>query len=800
MKKYLLILLLFPLFVLQAQDNIPYYHSFEESQTEENENWVLNYQPYTTIYNFWSIGNVLSSDGTKSLYMSIDGGVTHSYLPSKENTILAYRVFDISEPGIYDLSFDWMALGDGISSLMVAWIDDDVEYIMSTNSSNTAITTRALTTESGLTNMQLSAEWQNEITQIEVETGKRYKLVFAWYNSSSSVTANPPGAIDNISITSTNCDRVTDFEVDVIDVGSTASLTWNGSADSYGIKYKIYTDSTWVETKTTSTSASYCSLKTGVYYFAVRSICDGDTGVWVYSDKTLIYNALCIDYINLDSATCTYGTIADPYLYLGAIDHGSSSASSRHTVHFVQGELDANAIDSDTGYQLSTIPEGEIASVRIGNMESKSKAESITYEYTVDSTVAPVLMLKYALVLQAPGHGNDDDPEFQLTFLNEFGKELSSCTSATFTGTTDNVLEDRSNGWYIYRESDAVVWKDWTTVGINLAIYHGQKIKIRLVNLDCGLGGHYSYAYFTLGCSDGKLEGINCGDTPTDSFVAPDGFDYKWYLLSDPTQTSLSTDRIFYVSEDDINTYAVKVMFPQDNTCYFTLTASAIPRFPLAEATTEYIAENCTYTARLTNTSHVYTEYSDNTGETIESTYWVYPDGTVDAETEIDYPMPSDGSTVSLKLVASMGSGMCESIETITLQAPSILQDVDSVIDLKICSGGSFTFKGEELTETGVYVDSLKTEAGCYNITTLNLEVVDNIEIFISDTICANESYMFGDTTLNTSGTYIYESTSYLGCDSTATLYLEVIDVLSYLATDDLIACADDGAIMIPIS
>ncbi len=304
----------------------------------------------------------------------------------------------------------------------------------------------------------------------------------------------------------------------------------------------------------------------------------------------------------------------------------------------------------------------------------------------------------------------------------------------------------------------------------------------------------------TLGCSDGKLEGINCGDTPTDSFIAPDGFDYKWYKLSDPN-TTLSTDRIFHVDPDDIQTYAVDMMFPGDNDCYFTLTASAIPRFPLAEATTEYIAENCTYTAHLTNISHIYTEYSDNTGETLESTYWIYPDGTVNAETEIEYPMPNDGSTVSLKLVASMGSGLCSDTIPVELKAPAILGEIIYEENVKICRGESYEFAGEQLTESGEYIDSLQTVVGgCDSILILNLEVIDNDTIFLSDTICANETYQLGDTILDTAGTYVYETTNYLGCDSTVTLELDVIDVLSYLATDDLIACADDGAIMIPIS
>ncbi|MFI3297611.1 MAG: hypothetical protein R3Y59_08310, partial [bacterium] len=807
MKRFFLILTLVCAVVgLQAADNIPYYHSFEDSQVAENANWVLN-PANITLYNFWCVGDALSSDGSKSMYMSLDEGETHSIKGTQANTILAYRVFDIAEPGTYDLSFDWMALGEGTSALYVAWIDDETEYVVCNNSNSliSIIANNNLTTESGATAMQLSSVWQNEITQIEVKEGKKYKLVFAWYNPSTSLVKDPPGAIDNISITSRNCTRIANLEVDAS--GTTANVSWEGIADyEYGIKYKAYTDATWTQTTSTTTSATFYNLASGVYDFAVRSICnDGDTGVWVYFDKILIYNALCIDYIDLEASTvvCTTGTTGNPYASQGVVDYGYDSNSSRHTVHFVPGELDANAIDEITGYQLSTVPEGEVASVRIGNMASDAMAETVTYQYTVDSTVAPVLMLKYALVLEAPGHGVGIDPEFQIKFLNQFNQELGSCTSATFTGTTSNV---GSNGWYKSNEgTNDIVWKDWTTVGINLAIYHGQTLKIRLINLDCTAGGHYSYGYFTLGCSEGKLEGVNCGDTPTDSFVAPDGFDYKWYLLSDASKTTLSTDRIFYVPEDDIQTYAVDMMFPENNSCYFTLTASAIPRFPRAVASVDYKAENCQYTAYLKNDSYIYTVDNDGyegvSTETLEVTHWIYPDGTTETNTEIEYSMPSDGSTVSLQLVARMGSGsgMCSDTITVNLQAP-VLQDTITEINWKICQGDYFNFAGEQLTESGEYRDSLKSDTGCDSIMILNLQVIDNIETYISDTICANESYLFGDTIITTAGTYVDSLSNYLGCDSTVTLDLEVIDVLSYLATDELIACADDGAIMIPIS
>lgn len=800
MKKFLLVFtfLLF-LLQLQAQDHIPYYHSFEDSQANENANWVLNFFPKGEqfLVNKWYLGNLLSSDGAKSIYMSSDNGVSHSYNPAQSNTIIAYRVFDIQTPGTYDLSFDWMAFGEGTSYLMVAWIDNDIPRVqcMTSPTAYQLIADEALTTENGESQLKRSSVWKNEITQITVAAGKKYKLVFAWYNP-TGVVKNPPGAVDNISITSRNCARVADLDVDVD--GTTANVTWSGTADSYGIKYKAYGEANWIQSTSTTTSKTYSNLASGVYDFAVRSVCNGDTGVWIYFDKILVYNALCIDYIDLESADATSGTYSNPFASKGVVDFGYEKITSRHTIHFVPGEVDPR-----TGGQLPTVPPGEVASVRLGNWNSGAKAESITYEYTVDANVAAVMLLKYAVILEAPGnHSTSEQPQFQLDILDEFDNKLdATCTSALFTGTESNV---GSNGWYLCSADIAgtaspVVWKDWTTVGVNLAPYHGRTIKIRLITYDCSLSAHMGYAYFTLGCTTGKLEGVNCGDMPTDSFVAPIGFNYEWYVKNNPNSI-LSTDRVFHVNSDDTTTYAVDVIFPEAERCRFTLYASATPRFPRAQASCKYVAENCTYSAYLKNESHIYTEFSDSTGEELESTYWIYPDGTINTDKDIVYEAPNDGSSVSLKLVASIGAGVCSDTTLVNIQAPSILRDTIQKFTWKICRGDYFNFASEQLTESGVYADTLITVAGCDSISELTLDVIDNIQTTLFDTICVNEKYTFGDTTLNIAGVYVDSLINYLGCDSIVTLNLQVLDVLSFVADDNIIACADDSIIEIPIS
>ena len=71
---------------------------------------------------------------------------------------------------------------------------------------------------------------------------------------------------------------------------------------------------------------------------------------------------------------------------------------------------------------------------------------------------------------------------------------------------------DEWNDWQY--GNDRGKWKDWTTIGLNLSDYHGQEVKIRVSTFDCGQGGHYTYAYYVMDCTNAKLLTEACGDIP----------------------------------------------------------------------------------------------------------------------------------------------------------------------------------------------------------------------------------------------------------------------------------------------
>jgi hypothetical protein len=287
------------------------------------------------------------------------------------------------------------------------------------------------------------------------------------------------------------------------------------------------------------------------------------------------------------------GTFENPYAHEGAIDFGSTSTDSRHTVCY-----DTNERDPRTGGLLRTVPEGSVASVRLGNWNTdalRPQAEGITYSLFVDTLSFDLLIMRYAAVLQDPMHAAADQPRFRLELLDSnFVPINPECTSADF-------IADRSLGWN--EAADNVLWKDWTTYGVDLTAYADQQVYVRLTTYDCNEGSHYGYAYFTLECMRRNIVTDNCGNIDSNTFTAPAGFNYRWYTATAPAVT-LSNEQTFAAAAVE-TTYYCDVSSTENASCMFTISAFAGARFPLAIIDTVVSISNCSFTVRFDNMSTI---------------------------------------------------------------------------------------------------------------------------------------------------------------------------------------------------
>src|SRR5437764_8054105 len=98
-----------------------------------------------------------------------------------------------------------------------------------------------------------------------------------------------------------------------------------------------------------------------------------------------------------------------------------------------------------------------------------------------------------------------------------------------------------------------------------------------------------------------------------------------------------------------------------------------------------------------------------------------------------------------------------------------------------------YTWNGLTLTATGTYSDTLTSAAGCDSIATLILNVTSVLRDTTTQTICQNQlPYTWNGLTLTAAGTYSDTLTSAAGCDSIVTLILNVTSVLRDTTTQTI--------------
>lgn len=487
---------------------------------------------------------------------------------------------------------------------------------------------------------------------------------------------------------------------------------------------------------------------------------------------TIIYSVLvhtlvhaqCIDFTNLrsENVICTFGSFSNPYQNIGIRDDGPNKASSRHTIH-----KNANETDPRTGNQLHTVPPGEIASVRLGNWNTGAEAESITYQYFVDPDETPILVFKYAAVMQDPNHTPEQQPHLKLEILDESNNLVDS-----YCGAFDFIASS-SLGWN--QSNDGVLWKDWTAVGLDLSDYKGQTVRIRFTNYDCQRTGHYGYAYINISCQKKKIQSLTCGLNNMTTFSGPDGFDYMWYKMEGANKVYIGTDQEITVPTDE-TTYYCEVSQTGKPTCSFTLDVKANPRLPLANFS--YTKKGtCVDTLYFTNLSSVSKDGQtpNNPIEDCDEYIWDLGDGrdvihAKDITTPIIY---RNTGTYTVRLMAKLTNGNCEDICEKKIHVHGYDDNHTSEIYDTICDNQYLLFGSNKLTKAGKYTRTVGTSYGCDSTIILYLHV--NPTYFYEDTvtICENSVYYFHGKQLKKPGVYYDSLTAKTGCDSIYKLVLK---------------------------
>lgn len=785
--------------VAQSVISIPYSMGFEDEESIELTNWVLNPGANASrCTDQWVVGEAVKSDGRSSLYISSDQGESAMFGVAN-NVQYAYRDFVLPK-GVYEVSFDWACLGTS-DAVLYAGVGPVANLSLVANDKNSVVPNNVMSWCKTLGKLNGSSLWKNASMKVSSNGSTSYRLFFAWASSNKDTTiVVPMGAcIDNIQICSANCAKPVNLQV----ATSCDSLlvSWEGTSERYCFEYRKRGKKWSVPAVCYSESYILTSMEEGLYDFRVRGVCnDVDTSAYTYLTSLPVFcpENHCINYVALDDSInvqCSYGTFGAPEANLGVQDFGAENKYSRHTVNW-----EPNLYDPRTCNQLPLIPDGELASVRLGNWNNGAEGEAISYTYVADIENAAILMLKYAIVLEDPGHGEKDNPQFSLEILDENGDLLSpTCGAANFSADANR----KGEGWHTCSKapgsSSVISWKEWTTIGLNLAevgVQTGDVLTIRLTTKDCSWSAHYGYAYFTLGCAAAKIYGTSCGDESVLSVAAPEGFLYEWYNKYD---SLVSTSKELQVEPSDTTTYRCRLIFKENPECDFNLYTSVYPRFPIAEFGYSYEPADCENKVVFKNNSHILTVFNGDTlhryDESCEDYVWSFAGVAESGAKDPVYIFPQEGGTFPVTLFSSISDGSCVDDTTIYVTVPAI-GDYERTIDTTICEGNYIVFGKYYAAEERLYYDSLKTVAGCDSVTILNLKINPISTTYLPDTtVCAEDTLCVdGDCYWRKeSGKFVRFLQNQYGCDSTVWMHVNMLD--SILPLVDIVPPAEDGTL-----
>ncbi len=827
-----------------SMSDLPYFCGFEDDT--ENSQWVLNQSAPTD--NLWLVGTADAYDGSHAMYIS-SNATAAVYNPSSANIVLAYRELQL-EKGDYDFAFDWKGQGNGdegyVRVLITSQNGSDLycrsgsgEPAFLQNSKSFSIMGENVVRLSGeeewqhiQTKFSISATWEN----VQHPT-RNLSLLIEWLNTAKTNPTPSSIMLDNIQLSkSPESEWPQNAHVDYLQGYS--NLYWEAfEADKYEVRYRKLSDSgqtgAWEEGETANSVFSKYQMEFGAYEFWMRGIVGADTTIYYYIKPLYVYETDCFDALNMYGATYETGTWnartgKSPSGY-EKVDWGYASEKSRHTTHYMQDEYDVRTIGTKdkngNPISLKTVPEGAFGSVRLGNWETSSQYESITFNYTVPGNMGSILLIQYAMVLQETGdHPEQDQPRLTIDILNAAGEPIDiKCGTVDFHTPTKAEKQDDPQYmslWYENKEKGNW-WQDWRAVGLNLDDWIDSTLTIIITSYDCDQGGHYGYCYFTLNCISSEMEGIPWGeDSSTNVFTAPNGFNYEWYKEGEP-ENILSTDYKFEVNENDTTNYFCRIIYASNSECDYLMEATARPHTPKAEIQWEWVPENCQNGIIVRNASHVQL-HNQITGE-IEDRYdmklmtalWELPDGTQTDQLNYDgwyIPCSNEGETFVYSLHASnwvRGKEYADSVRNVTINVPAIDKVDTYLADTMICElqDGSQSFLWADSLYKNIavgnysMVDTLKTWTGCDSIVHQLLNVTAIRDSVLYDTICAGGSYRFGGMEINRAGNdYIATFTSeQTGCDSIVHLHLAALPEFAVSLHSALI-CADEDAFVLKVS
>lgn len=253
---------------------------------------------------------------------------------------------------------------------------------------------------------------------------------------------------------------------------------------------------------------------------------------------------------------------------------GSIPVTGRHTIIST-----ANAGIDRYGLFPKLCPNGSSYSVLLGDAFGGTKAEALSYTYTIPASLSSFsILFQYAVVLQNPLHGPEEQPRFKARITDLTGNVTLTCVDFDF------VSSSSLPGFYESPVDYRVLCKNWTAVSVNLSQYIGKTIKIEFVTSDCTRGDHFGYAYIDVSSAcNGAISGNTiCAGDSSITLTAPYGFQsYRWFADNSFSQVISTTQALSLNPIPAVGTIFPVVIDPFAGFgCPDTLYAAILPAVP----------------------------------------------------------------------------------------------------------------------------------------------------------------------------------------------------------------------------
>jgi len=233
-----------------------------------------------------------------------------------------------------------------------------------------------------------------------------------------------------------------------------------------------------------------------------------------------------------------------PYYYNTGIVPG------RHTI------ISASTPDPYACNNVLTLPPGMQFCARLGNGGKGPWGDGVKWQndylsYTLNVTASnSLLTYKYAVILQDPNkdptnppHPDPIRPKFGVSIFNAAGALIDPIcgyynvvVDSTVLGFRDCPYNELIIAGGNPSSPSGTVYRAWTAVGVDLRAYIGQSVTLQFETWDCGLGGHFGYAYISARCDAFTIQAQSCTKDGSVLLMAPEGFSYKWFPGGETTK------------------------------------------------------------------------------------------------------------------------------------------------------------------------------------------------------------------------------------------------------------------------